>query len=120
MVLFQGGGGPLFTDVCVWDFIAQLQKIRIVGGDDVTSNPSAENSASFITELLSDVGRTRPCDRFLPLHDEHTRRQLKVLHPTQRRVVVPIGPRIVVPEHADRDAKYSRLMLILTRRWSSR
>ncbi|KAI0084699.1 hypothetical protein BDY19DRAFT_897951, partial [Irpex rosettiformis] len=44
---------------------------------------------------------------------------LKVLHPSQRRVVVPIGPRIPIADNPSENPRYCRLMLMLFKPWRS-
>lgn len=72
-----------------------------------------EDDQSF----LSIVSRSRPIVKLLAGHAECNSHELKVRHPTRRRVPVPIGPAFPRRDVESDCAKYARLMLLIYKPW---
>lgn len=130
---------PLALDgLPLWDFVSRVKKERVRGvrqaQDDaeVDLDPGSDEAVedndnvidrdeSLTTDeldrLLSSCDWQRPTFHLAAQHPECARRMLRVRHPTDARIVVPIGPAIPRRDKDDVRSKYSRLMLILFKPW---
>ena len=109
--------GVRLEDVSLWDFVAQCAKI-------------ARSSTRSVVPADSDAGKDRICLEaarahnldhvpFLPSHPESASKLTKVFRVTDRRIPVPIGPRLPRRDRENEWDKYCRLMLILFKPWRS-
>jgi hypothetical protein len=130
------------NDICVWDFVAQVEKIKKgqrrepacqddgdsnhegdVGEDNAIIIDSMEDtsrsptSSHSVDELLAIRSRIRPRVQFLPEHLESDSHVLRIRAPDSRRVPVPIGPGIPRRDKLEVRERYCRLMLILFKPW---
>lgn len=168
--------GADLNEVCVWDFVAQVEKFRLtrkkqlldqdtetncepeedeefnfddadetednlvdfvddneqgfnnMEQDDYENVPN-ENVANDMFEYSGGVGqiqpllsvrtRIRPRCELLQGHLEAKTHGLKVLHPDNRIIPVPIGPALPRRDRKDIYERYCRLMLILFKPWRS-
>ena len=125
--------GMLLENVCVWDFVSQVDKIH---RSKRTSALSAESESESETDddpsdtddrvndmtlkqrtLLTDESRKRPMVELNPSHGECASHVLRVRAPIRRFVPVPIGPSIPRRDKSELRERYSRLMLILFKPW---
>ena len=130
--------GQKLGDVSLWDFVCQIDKLRkrrshpldALHESDLDSNDEEAESDEFdhdnrdvikINEddksFLSVLTRHRPVVDLLPGHSESNSHELKVRHPTNRLVPVPIGPAFPRRDTEGHRAKYARLMLIIYKPW---
>ena len=120
--------------VCLWDFCAQINKIKqrrgaddmIDHGGDSDCLTEAESDAVELTtsrvpalDVLGDTSYRRPCFQFLSNHVESKTRQLRMRHPSKRYVPVPIGPPLPRRDHEVFMARHARAMLLLFKPWRS-
>lgn len=126
-------------DICVWDFVAQVEKVkrgterksvpkddddldyRVDDDEEDSDEDSEENSPSFnaaqSTKLLTVRTRTRPRVHLRPEHMEAASHLLRIRAPNKRFVPVPIGPSIPRRDRLPVRERYCRLMLILFKPW---
>ncbi|KAI0349346.1 hypothetical protein OH77DRAFT_1582281, partial [Trametes cingulata] len=116
--------GAELEEVCLWDFVAQTVKVAKSGGDRDAGSDTDElddeeceeyehGDESTMFDFSDGVGDTIPDDyfgehvdimnslsnkrqlvSFCDEHDESARKCIQVLRKTQRRIPVPIGPRL--------------------------
>jgi hypothetical protein len=137
--------GEYLYDICVWDFVARVEKIKRKNcrksppKDKDTSDEDNVEDADFASEIkesdseddgemipknqplatgmLNARTRSRPTACFQSDHLEATSHILKVIHPDCRRIPVPIGPSIPRRDKENIRDRYCRLMLILFKPW---
>lgn len=127
------------NDLCVWDCIAQAEKIKKTTRKDTEDEYEDElnelddmddmeaeadepiggilDGHHSIDEILAIRTHKRPRAEFLPDHVEATSHVLKINKPQNRRVPVPIGPSIPRRDREELKERYSRLMLIFFKPW---
>ena len=119
--------GNELDGLCVWDSIAQVDKVirprcntttnmDISDGEDVDEDIHVPDH-SIIDELLSRKTRKRPKINLVEPHLEAASHILRVRSPDKRYVPVPIGPSIPRRDRDEVKARYCRLMLILFKPW---
>ncbi|KAJ3548530.1 hypothetical protein NM688_g5285 [Phlebia brevispora] len=117
----------------VWQFVRHTSKEHIrerrkndektdESGDemDVDDRPISEVEALSIADLetvLNSIRRRRPTYQFLSNHPECKRKHIRIRHPNELRIVVPIGAALPRRDRAGVFAKYCRLMLLLFKPW---
>ncbi|KAF8415489.1 hypothetical protein L210DRAFT_3431364, partial [Boletus edulis BED1] len=115
--------------VSVWDFCAQIDKIRRTdtrgSNDSITSDD--DDIDSCVDNFQQDEGLSshvlhcetvsRPTYRFQTVHSEYRSHVVKVRHPRKRLVPVPVGPALPRRDHSSSDARYCRTMLLLFKPW---
>lgn len=108
--------GKQLEDVSLWDFVAQTTKAYAS-----TVNAVPPNQDTISTDIRIDLqscrGHNLQYVSFLPSHPEHAQKLLKVLWESNRRIPVPIGPRLPCRDHLSEWNKYCHLMLILFKPW---
>ncbi|KIM73533.1 hypothetical protein PILCRDRAFT_15186 [Piloderma croceum F 1598] len=123
--------GNHLEDICVWDFVARVEKCQREthadeddeNGDatrddtDGESSTDAEEQPQSTASVLSLRTWSRPRVQFLPGHLESASHFLRVIAPCRRRVPVLIGPEIPRRDRDENCQRYSRLMLILFKPW---
>ena len=132
-----------FADICVWDFVAQIDKVRKSKSkqtnesiklenecidesdfdeaelDEIDLLNCEENRPLSIQQLLQSTSKKRPSGELQQGHYEYRTHFLRVRQPNNKFVPVPIGQSI---PRRDRDSiypKYCRLMLILFKPWQT-
>jgi len=127
--------GDLLDNLCVWDCVAQVEKVYLtkkkksVSEDDIDIDMITDELAVQEGEppenvdymdaytLLQQVSRIRPKSNFITTHLEAKSHFLRVRTPDKRFIPVPIGPAIPRRDNENARAKYCRLMLILFKPW---
>jgi hypothetical protein len=130
-------------DVCLWDCIAQVEKVSKASlrtftkdshddddDDDDESDPSSDHDdcgdvtidgvydeLSGMSELLRSLSRKRPRLEFLCQHLEVATHVLRVRSPRKHFVPVPVGPAIPRRDREEVNARYCRLMLVFFKPW---
>ncbi|KAL0563379.1 hypothetical protein V5O48_018689, partial [Marasmius crinis-equi] len=119
---------PKLDSVCVWDFVAQVDRVskssqsRVkIALDEEESeledfNDGSYNPGTMGNHLLDNTDRKRPRVTFSKSHLNHSSQVHVVRKPTDRYVPVPIGtlPR---RDRLETVEKHARLMLILFKPW---
>jgi hypothetical protein len=115
--------------VCLWDMIAQVEKIRKKktpqSNDEVEDNESymagndesSENMESTSDDLLASKSNTSQKLDFMPDHPEMMTHCLRIHKTDDRLVPVPIGPSIPRRDRNEVRERYCRLMLIMFKPW---
>ena len=87
--------------------------------NDAASETDSDDSerTTSIDQLLASHARKWPTGALLHPHVERNTHTLKVCHPSDRKVPVPIDPAIPRRDRQEYVAAYSRLMLILFKPW---
>ncbi|KAJ3537287.1 hypothetical protein NM688_g6714 [Phlebia brevispora] len=101
--------GTMLNDLCMWDFIRSVEKTR--------GQHSSQDEDHALDDVLCDSSLVRPGCSFLDEHTEATRRYLKILHPSRRYIVVPIGPALPRRDQPDIYSRYCRIMLSVFKPW---
>ena len=136
--------GKNLTDLNLWDFISQVDKVkrrkngpadelyqdsdmensdRDDDEDDVNGVPEtiAEKEDTIQLEegetMLTLTQKIRPTSEFLEDHVEKQTHVLRVRLPTQRRIPVMIGPALPKRNSEKERAQYCRAMLLLFKPW---
>lgn len=118
---------PALANISVWDFVAQVQKVKKSAisaeystDDDTTALHLIQSSiADANIDLLAISSRHRPSFPFMDTHIESDDKVSKIIHPHKRMVPVPIGPSIPRRDCQELYHRYCRLMLILFKPWRS-
>lgn len=130
--------GDLFDEVCVYDFVANVDKVRIpkkkrkqrsddedeqsdemgpVGDEDEDEDDAENEDESAVTSRPFAAHSENPRSSFYPSHPEVKTHMLRRRKEINRLVPVPIGPRIYRRDVPDIREEYCRLMLILFKPW---
>jgi hypothetical protein len=119
--------GSDLSNLCVWDYVAQIDKIskRNNNSSDDSDNEEEDNVNNSddynITDSYSILGKQfngkRPQIPFLNEHIDSDTHMSRVRTPNTRFIPVPIGPAIPRRDHINAKSKYCRLMLILFKPW---
>ncbi|KAJ3559445.1 hypothetical protein NM688_g341 [Phlebia brevispora] len=121
--------------ISVWYFVRHSCKERIRKSkedvdqmDEVNDSEMDVDSGDFencvealkLSELdvvLNSSRKRRPTYRLLKDHPEWKKKHVKICHPSDLRIVVPIGPALPRRDRPGVYAKYCRLMLVLFKPW---
>jgi hypothetical protein len=130
--------GPELNDVCVWDFIARIDKVNKNsdkrkhrekcnedGDDEYLDDLDGLKDAAQEDEGTDDAeepvlqveSRARPRIGLQKGHDQADSHILRVRSPSEALIPVPIGPGIPRRDKAELRARYCRLMLIFFKPW---
>ncbi|KAJ7055709.1 hypothetical protein C8F01DRAFT_993760, partial [Mycena amicta] len=110
--------GEELSRVCVWDFVARVDRVSKAGDKRKHASANAEEENQDVEEdLMVSQAYKRPRVNLLPGHDQETTHLLKVRAPDDALVPVPIGPGLPRRDQPPSYAKYCRLMLILLKPW---
>lgn len=141
--------GEALNGICVWDFVARVQKVTIKkasygnqsavddndpgnGSDsdddsDVECQTSADHripaiskwQGASITQILEHRGRRRPYIELLEKHPESATHVLSVRGAESVLIPVPIGQSVPRRDRPDLRERYCKLMLVLFKPWRS-
>lgn len=133
--------GPTLGDVCLWDFVGQVDKVKHstqspvrLGSEqnneenepDVETNPATGNDEDHQTDdifppmngnLQADEVVDASYVELLPDHFESKTHVLRVLPSARKSIPVPIGPGLPRRDRPETYERYCRVMLILFRPW---
>ena len=113
-------------DVSLWDFVAQVEKIKKIKknhADALQENDSSSDEDSppdpedMDNALLGILGKRSIHVDFRNDHCEHVTHELKIHRPTDRFVPLPIGPSLPRRDVPTDVEKYCRLMLCFFKPW---
>ena len=92
--------GPQLKDVSLWDFCAQVEKLK----KGARAHPADDDSDDVGENVLCSTTRKRPSCEFLPAHEEYQTHCLKIRQPHLCHIPVLVGS---IPRH-DRDVVYPK------------
>jgi len=108
--------GKSFEQLCIWDCIAQVEKVSKKNYPR-TTDELVENVDSDSDEQCDNTAYTCNECAFLNNHLQALSHILRVRLPEKRYVPVPIGPAIPRRDRVKVWSRYCRLMLILFKPW---
>jgi hypothetical protein len=113
---------PFLDNLCLWDMVAQVEKIRKIKQDeaeDAKDNDSNYNDIPNMEceDILASDTRVRPRLSFSSRHPDRMTHVQRVLQTQKRFIPVPIGPSIPRRDREQVKERYCRLMLIMFKPW---
>ena len=111
-------GQPL-SDMNLWMFMAQIQKVRRSQGKNNSDIQTYEESNPL--EYTNEVEQSEEPNNQIPFqstHPDYTTHELKRIRADMGYVPVPIGPSLPHRDQKDSYDRYCRLMLIFFKPWN--
>ena len=113
--------GDGLQEVCLWEYVACIQKLTKKWVSHRSNNRGSLQQADKleIDMAFKSIATTRAKYMFSVSHPDHESHIQQVCRPEKRLTPVPIGPPLPCRDREEDMTRYHRLMLILFKLWSN-